>query len=61
MYALFETALYVDALMGEDLRPQIVTALVGKGIDVLELRRREISLEEIFSKLTTEEVEDNLA
>ena len=56
-----ETALYVDALMGEDLRPQIVTALVGKGIDVLELRRREISLEEIFSKLTTEEVEDNLA
>ena len=32
-------------------------ALVGQGIDVLGLRREEMSLEDIFVELTTEEPE----
>jgi ABC-2 type transport system ATP-binding protein len=56
-----ETALYVDASTENEIRPQIVAALVGQGIDVLELRRQEMSLEEIFAKLTIEELEGDRA
>ncbi len=51
------TALHVDAPIQEGIRPQIVAALVGQGIDVLGLRREEMSLEDIFVELTTEEQE----
>ena len=51
------TALHVDAPIQEEIRPQIVAALVGQGIDVLGLRREEMSLEDIFVELTTEELE----
>jgi ABC-2 type transport system ATP-binding protein len=51
------TALHIDAPIQEEIRPQIVAALVGKGIDVLGLRREEMSLEDIFVELTTEELE----
>ena len=50
-----ETAFFVDAPIENEIRPQIVSALVGQGIDVLELRRQEMSLEDIFVELTTEE------
>ena len=51
---------YVDAPIENEIRPEIVSTLVGKGIDVLELRREEMSLEDIFVELTTDEpgVED---
>lgn len=49
------SALYVDAPIEDEIRPQIVSALVGQGIDLLELRREEMSLEDIFVELTTEE------
>ena len=51
------TALHVDAPIQEEIRPQIVAALVRQGIDVLGLRREEMSLEDIFVELTTEELE----
>lgn len=56
-----ETALYVDASTENEIRPQIAAALVDRGIDVLELRRQEMSLEEIFAKLTIEELEGGRA
>ena len=54
------TGFYVDAPIENEIRPEIVSTLVGKGIDVLELRREEMSLEDIFVEVTTDEpgVED---
>ena len=49
--------LYVDASVESEVRPQIASVLVGNGIDVLEMRRLEMSLEDIFVELTTEEAE----
>ena len=51
----------VDAQIEEDVRPQIASALVGKGLGVLEMRRMEMSLEDIFVELTTEEGEGERA
>jgi len=50
-------AFYVDAPVEEEIRPQIVSALVTEGVELLEIRREEMSLEDIFVELTTEEVE----
>jgi hypothetical protein len=51
------TALHVDAPVENEIRPRIVSALVAQGIDVLGLRREEMSLEDIFAELTADEVE----
>jgi ABC-2 type transport system ATP-binding protein len=51
------TALHVDAPVENEIRPQIVAALVANGIDVMGLRREEMSLEDIFVELTTDEME----
>jgi ABC-2 type transport system ATP-binding protein len=51
------TALHVDAPVENEIRPRIVSALVAQGIDVLGLRREEMSLEDIFVELTTDEME----
>lgn len=48
--------IYVDASIEQEVRPLIASALVGKGVNVLEIRRQEMSLEDIFVELTTEEV-----
>jgi ABC-2 type transport system ATP-binding protein len=37
------------------LRPQIASRLVTKGFDLLEMRAVNLSLEDIFMQLTTEE------
>jgi hypothetical protein len=39
-----------------DLRAEIARALVAAGCSLLELHREELSLEEIFLQLVTEEV-----
>jgi ABC-2 type transport system ATP-binding protein len=48
---------YVDAPVENEVRPLIASALVSEGIGILEMRRQEMSLEDIFVELTTEEVD----
>jgi ABC-2 type transport system ATP-binding protein len=47
----------VESEQGTDLRAQIASRIVGGGLDLLELRAVNLSLEEIFMQLTTEEKE----
>lgn len=47
--------LMIDAVRDTDLRPAIVRAIVSAGIDVYEITRRDLSLEDIFMHLITEE------
>lgn len=49
--------IHVETTPDADLRPVLVRRLVERGIDLLEIRRREMSLEEVFMELVTEEVE----
>ncbi|MGD9497781.1 MAG: ABC transporter ATP-binding protein [Armatimonadota bacterium] len=46
---------HVDTAVGVDLRAQIAEFVVGKGWGLLELRPVEMTLEEVFRQLTTEE------
>ena len=46
----------VDARHGVDVRAQIASAVVGSGCDLLRLEALGMTLEEIFLRLTTEEV-----
>ncbi len=41
-----------------DVRGKVAARIVGKGLELLELRSERMSLEEIFLQLTTEEAED---
>ncbi len=43
------------AKSGTDLRAQIAKRVIGGGFDLLELRAVNLSLEDIFMQLTTEE------
>ncbi|HKE04285.1 MAG TPA: ABC transporter ATP-binding protein, partial [Blastocatellia bacterium] len=45
----------VESESGTDLRPQIASRIITKGFDLLELRSVNLSLEDIFMHLTTEE------
>ncbi|HKQ78164.1 MAG TPA: ABC transporter ATP-binding protein [Blastocatellia bacterium] len=45
----------VESERGTDLRPQIASRVIKKGIDLLELRAVNLTLEDIFMQLTTEE------
>ena len=45
----------VESESGMDVRAQIATRVVGGGFDLLELRAVNLSLEDIFMQLTTEE------
>lgn len=45
----------VEARQGQDLRSQIAAKIVGQGWPLYELRGENLSLEEIFLKLTTED------
>ena len=47
--------LEVDNERGQDVRPQLAAAIVGRGWSLLELRPMRMSLEDIFLSLTTEE------
>jgi ABC-2 type transport system ATP-binding protein len=46
---------YVDAEVGTDLRAKIAAFILSKGWDLLELRAVEMTLEDVFRQLTTEE------
>jgi ABC-2 type transport system ATP-binding protein len=45
----------VECAQGADLRAPIASRIVNSGFDLLELRASSLSLEEIFTQLTTEE------
>src|SRR5262249_37461831 len=45
----------VESESGTDLRPLIASRVINKGFDLLELRAVNLSLEDIFMQLTTEE------
>jgi ABC-2 type transport system ATP-binding protein len=45
----------VESERGADLRAQIASRIVNKGFDLLEMRAVNLSLEDIFMQLTTEE------
>jgi ABC-2 type transport system ATP-binding protein len=47
--------LLADCEMGTDVRPAVAKTLVGSGWDLYELRAVEMTLEEIFIQLVTEE------
>jgi ABC-2 type transport system ATP-binding protein len=46
----------VEAEKGSEIRPELARALVGRGLDLLNLSLVGMSLEEIFLHLTTEDV-----
>jgi len=46
---------YVDSELGSDVRAAVAECAVGKGWGLLELRPVEMSLEDVFRQLTTEE------
>ena len=50
-------ALMVEVSAGQDVRSQIAARIVGKGWPLYELRGVNLSLEEIFLELTTEDSE----
>ena len=45
----------VEAAVGQDIREDLASAIVGNGWGLLELRAEGMSLEEVFLKLTTRE------
>jgi ABC-2 type transport system ATP-binding protein len=45
----------IESESGADLRAQIASRVVNKGLDLLEMRAVNLSLEDIFMQLTTEE------
>ncbi len=47
--------LNIETVKDRDLRPEISRCIVEKGLPLLEIRRREMSLEEVFMQLVTEE------
>lgn len=50
-----EQSFLVTTAPGRDVRDQLSSAVVGAGYGLRELRSQEVSLEDIFLKLTTEE------
>jgi len=47
----------VESEPGTDLRVKLAPAVIGKGLDLFELRAVSLSLEDIFLQLTTEETQ----
>jgi ABC-2 type transport system ATP-binding protein len=50
-------SLVVDAQAGTDVRPTLARAMVEKDWDVLEIRQLDVSLEDVFIDLVTEETD----
>ena len=50
-----KNAYFVDTRIGSDVRAELAEFIVSKGWGLLELRPVEMSLEEVFRQLTTEE------
>jgi ABC-2 type transport system ATP-binding protein len=55
IHPLDNGGLEFETIPGEDIRPQVARAVVTAGYDLLELRPLDLSLEEIFLKLTRDE------
>jgi ABC-2 type transport system ATP-binding protein len=55
--AIHEGAVEVESSPGKDLRPVIARKVIKAGFDLLELKNIDLSLEDIFLKLTREEPE----
>ena len=49
------TGFQIEAAPGRDVRREVSRAVVTKGWGLLELRAQQLSLEDIFLQLTTEE------
>ena len=49
--------LQVEAPAGSDIRARLASGIVERGLELRELRRMAVSLEEIFHELTTSEEE----
>ena len=47
--------MHVDAPVESDIRAAVAARVVERGLGLLELRRIEMSLEDIFHELTTSE------
>jgi ABC-2 type transport system ATP-binding protein len=47
----------IESAPGVDIRPEVARRVVGAGFDLLELKKIELSLEDIFLQLTREEPE----
>jgi ABC-2 type transport system ATP-binding protein len=48
----------VESQPGSDLRPNVASALVGAGFDLLELRNYQLSLEEVFLRVVSREEDE---
>lgn len=53
-----EASVMVESSSEKDIRPDLARELVQRGIDLLELRSIQVSLEDVFIDLVTEEVDD---
>jgi gliding motility-associated transport system ATP-binding protein len=49
----------VESEPGTDLRGKLAAAIIGKGLELLELKAVSLSLEDIFLQLTTEEAQQS--
>jgi len=45
----------VEAVIGKDIRGELSAAIIGKGFDLLELKPKVLSLEDVFMDIVTEE------
>jgi ABC-2 type transport system ATP-binding protein len=50
-----ETSVIIETLPETDVRPELARAIIEKGWDLMELRPLEVSLEDVFIDLVTEE------
>jgi ABC-2 type transport system ATP-binding protein len=49
-------SIYIDAEASRDIRAQLIKSTINNNYEVLEFKNKDVSLEEVFLKLTTEEV-----
>jgi ABC-2 type transport system ATP-binding protein len=54
-----EGSVLLTAVPGKDLRPHVAKQVIKSGIELLELRQMDISLEQIFLQLTKDDVAEN--
>ena len=50
-----EDRFLVEAVIGKDIRGELSAAIIGKGFDLLELKPKVLSLEDVFMDIVTEE------
>jgi len=55
-----QASVVVEASPDQDVRPALARTVLGKGWDLLELRGLDLSLEDVFIDLVTEEIEEGV-